>query len=81
MLFAQALKAAGKNPTQADLITQLKKITSFDANGLLAPADPANKGPATEWIFSRVENGKWVRWNSPATGFLKGGTFVKYPGS
>lgn len=80
MLFVQALKAAGQNPTRASLMAQLKKITSFDANGLLAPADPANKGPATEWIFTRVVNGQWVRWNSPAKGFLSGGTFVKYPG-
>jgi len=80
MLFAQALKAAGQNPTQANLLAQLGKITYFDANGLQAPSDPANKGPQTAWLFARVVNGKWVRWNSPATGYLSGGTFVKFPG-
>jgi hypothetical protein len=80
MLFAQALKAAGQNPTQANLLAQLGKITYFDANGLQAPSDPANKGPQTAWLFARVVNGKWVRWNSPATGYLSEGTFVKFPG-
>ena len=80
MLFAQALEKSGQNPTRATLLSALGKITYFNANGLLAPADPAAKQPATAWLFARVVNGKWQRWNSPKASFLTGGTFVKSPG-
>jgi branched-chain amino acid transport system substrate-binding protein len=40
-LFVQALKAAGSNPTRAGLDAQLNKITSFNANGLISPQNPA----------------------------------------
>ena len=46
-LFVQALKAAGANPTRGAVIAQLKKITSFSANGLMATVGPAGEDAVT----------------------------------
>jgi ABC-type branched-subunit amino acid transport system substrate-binding protein len=76
-LFVQALKAAGAKATRADLLAQLKKVHSFDAGGLLAPADPAGKHAARCWLFSEVKNGQWTRVDSPVKAFrCDGGYFL-----
>jgi branched-chain amino acid transport system substrate-binding protein len=64
-LFVQALKAAGKNPTQGSLQQQLRTITSFSASGLLAPSNPAAGKTATCYLIAKVTNGKFVRSNDP----------------
>jgi ABC-type branched-subunit amino acid transport system substrate-binding protein len=70
-LFVQALKAAGANPTRASLEAQLDKITSFNANGLIAPQNPAQKIPGGCWIAAQYENGKWQRISpDPKSGFV-----------
>jgi branched-chain amino acid transport system substrate-binding protein len=79
-LFTQALQAAGKNPTRAGVLAQLNKITTFSANGLLAPGNPAQKTPENCWLIAKVQNDKWVRTSpSPKTGYVcnPGGYF--YP--
>src|SRR5271165_2977546 len=38
-LFAQGLKAAGPNPTQASLVAAVNKISSFSAGGLTGPVN------------------------------------------
>ena len=60
-LFVQALKGAGANPTRASLDAQLDKITSFNASGLIAPQNPAQKIPGQCWIVAQYENGNWHR--------------------
>lgn len=76
-LFVQALKAAGPKATRASLLTELRKITTFDANGLLAAANPAGKKPGTCWLFSTVKNNKWMRVETPANKFrCDGGYFT-----
>ena len=74
-LFVQALKAAGPKAKRADVMAALKKITKFDADGLLAAADPANKKPATCWILNVVKGGKFVRVDSPASTFRCDGSY------
>ncbi len=70
-LFAQALKAAGSDPTRASLDAQLNKITSFDANGLIDDNNPAQKIPGQCWIAAKYENGKWERIPpDPKSGFV-----------
>jgi ABC-type branched-subunit amino acid transport system substrate-binding protein len=70
-LFVQALKAAGANPTRASLDAQLDKITSFNANGLISPQDPAKKIPGGCWIAAEYENGTWKRIPpDPKSGFV-----------
>jgi branched-chain amino acid transport system substrate-binding protein len=80
MLFIQALEKAGQNPTQASLMAALGQIHSFNANGLVATADPAGKVPATCYLIARVVNGQWQRVDSPKSGFICNGSFVKYNG-
>lgn len=67
-LFATGLKAAGPNPTQASLITALRHLKNYDADGLLAPnkIDFSNYTPQSRcfWV---------VR--------LEGRTFHVVPGS
>ncbi|MHB1710420.1 MAG: ABC transporter substrate-binding protein [Acidimicrobiales bacterium] len=74
-LFVQALKAAGPRATRAGLLAQLHKITSFDANGLVAPANPGAKTPPVCYVLWQVQNGHFVRVNTPAAGYRCDGTF------
>ncbi len=67
-LFYQALQAAGPNPTQSSLLTALRNIHTFNSNGLLAPADPASKTPATCWVLIKI-NGTQYQRVSPSAGF------------
>ena len=68
-LFVQALQAAGKNPTRGAVLTQLKKITSFTANGLLAAANPAKKLPSNCDLMATIKSGKFVRVQPTGSGF------------
>jgi ABC-type branched-subunit amino acid transport system substrate-binding protein len=70
-LMVQAIKAAGSNPTSASVIAQLRKITSFNASGLMAPANPAGKVPGSCYVMARIVNGVFVRVPpSPKSGFI-----------
>jgi ABC-type branched-subunit amino acid transport system substrate-binding protein len=68
-LFVQALKAAGPNPTRGAVIAQLKKVTSFNANGLLASSDPAAKTVTPCFLMMGIKNGQYVRELPKSTGF------------
>jgi len=68
-LFVQALRAAGPDPTQAGLMAALDHITSFDADGLLPPADPAQKYPATCYLIAQIRNGSWDLTEPPSGGY------------
>lgn len=67
-LFVQALQAAGPHPTRGSVIAQLKKITSFDANGMVSPTNPSAKKPTGCFIIATIKNGKFVR-VMPKTGY------------
>jgi ABC-type branched-subunit amino acid transport system substrate-binding protein len=70
-LFAQALQAAGANPTRASLDAALDKITSFNASGLISPQNPAQKIPGQCWLVAQYENGTWKRIPpDPKSGFI-----------
>jgi ABC-type branched-subunit amino acid transport system substrate-binding protein len=68
-LFTQALAAAGPKPTRASVMAELKKIDTFDSNGMLAPAGPASKRPPSCFMVIKVDNGKFVR-ADPPSGFI-----------
>jgi ABC-type branched-subunit amino acid transport system substrate-binding protein len=75
-LYVQALKAAGPQLTQAKVMTALRAITRFDAGGLVAASNPAQKKPATCWVLAKVVNGSYQRLDSPAGTFrCDGGYF------
>ncbi len=67
-LFVQALQAAGPHPTRGAVIAQLKKITSFDASGMVSPTNPAQKKPSGCFVMATIKNGQYVR-VLPKTGF------------
>jgi ABC-type branched-subunit amino acid transport system substrate-binding protein len=70
-LLVQAIKAAGSNPTSASVLAQLKQVTSFDASGLMAPANPSGKVPGSCFVLAKVVNGVFVRVPpSPTSGFI-----------
>jgi ABC-type branched-subunit amino acid transport system substrate-binding protein len=64
-LFIQALKAAGPNPNQEDLVTAIRAIHSFNDNGFIATADPGDRKPATCWSRLILKNGQWVHDTPP----------------
>jgi ABC-type branched-subunit amino acid transport system substrate-binding protein len=78
-LFVQALLKAGPKAKRADVLAELKKIHSFDAGGMIAPADPAGKKPPTCWLGAQVKGGKWVRM-TPGKGFRCDGPYYYYKG-
>jgi len=67
-LFVEALKAAGKDPTRGKVLAALHDITSFDASGLLSPADPARKVSPSCYIMVRVIDQKYQRVADPSHG-------------
>jgi hypothetical protein len=75
-LFVKALKAAGPKATRKSLFTELKKVTRFDAGGLLAAANPAQNKPGNCWVFTQAINGRWERQDSPASGFRCDGPYA-----
>ena len=75
-LFAQALKAAGPNPTRGKVLAALGKITKFSADGLIAPANPAKKIPPNCVVFAQIKSGKFTRIKPTATkGYDCSGTY------
>lgn len=70
-LFAQALKAAGANPTRASLTAQLNKITSFSGDGILAPGNPAKNIPPSCWLLAQLNNDTIKRVSpTPKSGYI-----------
>jgi len=79
-LFVQALKAAGANPTRGSVLAQLSKITSFNASGLLAPANPAQKKPASCYVMMQIKNGNYQRTQPSTSGFSCNSSYYYAPG-
>jgi branched-chain amino acid transport system substrate-binding protein len=83
-LFTQALQAAGKNPTRGSVLQQLKKITVFNGNYLIASSNPAQKSPAYCYVIAQIKNGLIQRLddppiNGPQHGYRCDGKFYYYP--
>ena len=83
-LFTQALQAAGPHPTRGSLLQQLKKITVFNGNYLIASSNPAQKLPAYCYVIAQIKNGVIQRLdNPPIDGPLHGyrcdGKFYYFP--
>jgi ABC-type branched-subunit amino acid transport system substrate-binding protein len=77
-LFVQALQAAGPHPTRGAVIAQLKKITNFDASGMVSPTNPAAKKPSGCFMVATIKNGKFVR-VMPKSGFDCNTSFYHAP--
>ena len=66
-LFAQGLKAAGADPSRGSLLQALSKITSFNADNLIATTNPAAKTNGTCYILAVYKNGVLQRMDDPPT--------------
>ncbi len=72
-LFGQALKNAGSDPSRGSELQALSKITSFNANNLIASNDPATKALGNCYIIGKVVNGTFQRvGDPPVTGSTHG---------
>ncbi|MGV3759732.1 MAG: ABC transporter substrate-binding protein [Actinomycetota bacterium] len=67
-MFVHALRASGPDPTQAKILAELSKLTSYDAHGAVGNINPAQKKNTTCFHVVVVEGGKWVK-KHPAKGF------------
>jgi ABC-type branched-subunit amino acid transport system substrate-binding protein len=70
-MMVEALRAAGPAPTRTVVLAQLRKLTSLDAHGFLAPCNPAGKVTSPYFLVTTVSHGKWTR-VYPANGFTDG---------
>jgi branched-chain amino acid transport system substrate-binding protein len=66
-LFSQGLKAAGSNPSRGSLLKALAKVTSFNANNLIATTNPAAKTNGPCYIVAQIHNGQFQRIDDPPT--------------
>ena len=80
-LFVDTLKAVGPNLTRQAFIAAIKKVHSFDTGGFLTPTDPAGHVPSNCYALWVIQNGQYIRQDTPATGFRCDGQFVPYNGS
>lgn len=76
-LFVQAVKAAGPDLTQAKVIAALKSVHNFDDNGMVGPADPADKVATHCYVLWQVQNGQFARVDTPAGGYRCDGQFYR----
>jgi len=83
-LFTQALQAAGHNATRGSILQQLKKITNFNGNYLIASSNPAQKLPAYCYVIAQIKNGVIQRLDNPPIdgpqhGYRCDGKFYYFP--
>ena len=64
-LFTQALRAAGANPSRGSLLQALHHITAFDSGNLIPVSNPAKKVPLRCYILGELQDGKFVRMDTP----------------
>jgi hypothetical protein len=80
-LLVQAIKASASPLSSQSVLDALRQITTFDASGLMSPANPAGKVPGTCYVMARIVNGVFVRVApSPKSGFICGASYY-YPPS
>jgi ABC-type branched-subunit amino acid transport system substrate-binding protein len=67
-MFVGALRKAGADPTQAKVLAEMKKLTSYTGNGLVGGTNPAQKRQPKCFHVIEVKAGRWVK-TYPSTGF------------
>lgn len=60
-MCVDAIAAAGPAPTRDAVIGQLNGLHDFEADGLLAPRDPAGHQSPTAFMMVTIEGGQWKR--------------------
>jgi ABC-type branched-subunit amino acid transport system substrate-binding protein len=72
-LFVKSLQTVSGSVTQANLLTAVQSVHSFNANGLLPDSDVGAKKPPLCWVLVVAKNGKYVRQSPPSP---TDGTFI-----
>jgi hypothetical protein len=67
-LFVETIKKVGPNLTRQAFLDQLKKVTAYDANGLVPPQNVATQQPTDCIIMLDIQGGAFVR-EAPASGY------------
>jgi branched-chain amino acid transport system substrate-binding protein len=85
-LFAEGLKNAGSNPSRGSLLQALSKVTTFDAQNLITPSNPAAKTVGNCYLTAKVANGQFQRVddppvNSATNGYRCNGEYYVAPGA
>lgn len=68
-MFTDAILQAGPSPTRDSVLAALGTFTSYDAHGLVAPINPAQKQGASCFMVVTVRNGAWERVYPEGSGF------------
>lgn len=68
-LLVQAMRAAGPQLTRKKVLAELAKVTSFDADGFFAKANPAQKKPGNCYVIWQIKGGKYIRLDTPSNAF------------
>ncbi|HVU73657.1 MAG TPA: ABC transporter substrate-binding protein, partial [Mycobacteriales bacterium] len=79
-LFVQVLKSVGPDLTRQAFTNAIRKVHDLDTGGFLAPTDPAGHVPSPCYALWVIQNGQYVRQDTPASGFRCDGQFVPYTG-
>ncbi|MCW2615139.1 MAG: hypothetical protein JWN08_2133, partial [Frankiales bacterium] len=68
-LLVQAMRKAGPQLTGKRVLEELRRTTTFDAEGFYAPSNPAAKKPGNCYVIWQIRGGKYVRTDTPAKGY------------
>lgn len=77
-LLLEAMQKAGSSVTSASVQKAIRGITSFNADGLIAPTGPGQRQGSRCMVMANVVNGAWVRVH-PSSGFDCSGTYHDIP--
>jgi ABC-type branched-subunit amino acid transport system substrate-binding protein len=75
-LLVQAMQSVGPHLTRAAVVDALKKVSSYDDNGMFAKSGPGTSQPQVCYVMLQIKGGNFVRLD-PATGYRCDGTFFK----
>jgi ABC-type branched-subunit amino acid transport system substrate-binding protein len=68
-MFADAIEQAGPSPTRDAVLEVLRTFTSYDADGLVAAINPAQKINASCYLIVTVRDGSWQRVHPQGSGY------------
>lgn len=68
-MYVDALRKIEGPPTRAKVMQQLKTFTAYDAGGMIAPINAAQKKSADCFLIAEVDGGKWKRTHPAQPGF------------
>jgi hypothetical protein len=74
------LKAAGPRATRASLLAELRKVHSFNADGILPDRDPAGREASQCYLLWEFKNGDFRRVDTPTAGYRCDGRYYHYKG-